>query len=165
VNCGFPEDKIERDISVFEGTTVHVNRVPQQARPGLVAAPGAKAKDILVVTKIHQLPGEKAAVGKKAAGKKTAMAPAAVSSGVAAGAGGAGSNGAAHEKAIETVLAILTSKGGTIKKLAIAQEAFKLMQAKNDPHRNEVCQLVFKDDFLGAPGMPWSYTGDVISLG
>lgn len=164
VNCGFPEDKIERDISVFEGCKVHVNRVPQQQRKGLDQA-GAKAKDILVVTKIHSLPGEAGKAVAAGAGKKAA-APAkakAATASVAASSESSSGNGHVHQKAVETLLSILAAKGGSVKKLSVAQEAFKLLAT--DPDRNAVCQIVFKDEFLSEAGQPWSFDGQTVAMG
>jgi hypothetical protein len=157
VNSGFPENQIGSDVSVFEGTRCHVNRQPQPKRAGLKVGDDEKKKDVLIVTKIHSLPGEKAK-GKKLTGKVAKVAEQ-----VAAGAGtGVDANGAVHDKAVETMLAILASKGGTIKKGQIAQAAFQ--QLAKDPLRNQVTALIFKDEFLSEAGQPWTFSGQEVSL-
>lgn len=53
--ANFPVDRITADVSRFEGTYAHFNRIPQKVRAGLVkAAPAAgekkRSNDILVIT-------------------------------------------------------------------------------------------------------------------
>jgi hypothetical protein len=168
VNAGFPEHLIGRDVSVFEGTRVHLNVKPQPKRPGLKEG-NDKAKDILVVTKILALPGQAQAgtAGKVTKGKAGAKAaPATASQGVAAPVGQASAD-AVQARAIEVVMEILTSNGGSVPKVAIANKAFKIMQDAKDPLRNDVSKLVFKDEFLsgGLVDVPFSFDGTTVSLG
>ncbi len=166
VNAGFPEHLIGRDVSVFEGAKVHLNVKPQPKREGFKNQdPNKKGNDILVVTKIHSLPGQ-AAAGKAKGKTKSAAAP--VQTQAAAGgaaAAGATNGDAVHARAIEVVMEILTSNGGSVPKVAIANKAFKIMQDAKDPLRNDVSKLVFKDEFLHGEDVPWSFDGTTVSLG
>jgi len=167
VNAGFPEDKIGDDLGVFDGTMAHVNRVPQPARPGLGGGVTGKVgkPTVLVVSKIHKLPWENAANLAKGQAKtktaKTASAPVAV----AEQASGPAANGQGDltGKATEGLLAILAEKGGSITKAQIAQAAFKYFQ--KDADRNQLVQMVYKDEFLGGEGTPWSFDGTTVTMG
>ena len=179
MQAGFPEAKVGKDVSVFEGTVVHLNRVPQQKRPGIkpVAGKEGKKDDILIVTKIHAYPwdaaGSVAAPAPAAAAAKTkakaapavagqTVAPAAAASEQAAA---PGASEAVQNRAIEVVMQILSETGGTVPKAAIAGKAFKILNDAKDPLRNEVSQLVFKDGFLGQAGQPWAFDGTTVSFG
>ncbi len=171
VNAGFPEHLIGRDVSVFEGARVHLNVKPQPKRPGL-AKPGdpkdEKSKDILIVTKILALPGQTQAAGKvKGKAKPAAVAQTQTQTQTAAAPVGAATADTIQARAIEVVMDILTSNGGSVPKVAIANKAFKIMQDAKDPLRNEVSKLVFKDEFLsgGLLDVPFSFDGTTVSLG
>jgi hypothetical protein len=166
INSGFPEDKVTNDIGVFDNTVGHVNQVPQPKRQGMS---GDGNKTILILTKIHTLPwqqaagpapiGKGAAAGKKAAQANQAAAPAAVQQ---AQDTAAAVSGDVQQKATDTVMSILINKGGVVPKAALAQEAFKLLA--KEPDRNLIVQLVFKDEFLSAPGQPWSFDGTTVTM-
>lgn len=77
VNAGYPEDKLEDDISTLDGLYAYHIGVPEPQRSGLArqaAADGvARVKTLSVPSRILQLPGEKK--GAKAAAKaKTSAA-------------------------------------------------------------------------------------------
>lgn len=64
VNASFPEDRIGDDISVLEGTVMHVIRKAAPKREGGPApVEGAREKTILVPSKVLKLPWEKGAKG------------------------------------------------------------------------------------------------------
>lgn len=176
VNSGFPEDKIADDVSVFEGLVAHVNKLPQPKRGGLKAATPDQAggkKDYLAVTKIHSYPWDAkqgpAASGSigtvKTAQPKAAAAPKAAA--VATSTVVVPVSGDLQSKAIETVMAILGAKGGSVARMALTQEAFKIL--KTDPARNEVVQLVYSEPFLKGAGVeggvPWAFDGTTVSMG
>lgn len=157
VNSGFPEDKIGDDVSVFEGTRVHVNRVP---KPKSGFAPGGAAPKgdgkILVVTKVYET-GEKPKSGAKAKAKVAEVAQEQAATATAQ------SNGAIPVKAQEAVINVLSAKGGSVAKNMLAAEIFKIMS--KDPDRNAIIQMAFSDDFLGQSGQPWQFDGTTVSLG
>jgi hypothetical protein len=169
VNAGFPEDKIADKVTVFEGTRVHVNAVPQPKRPGIKNA--KEGKTILLVSKIHSLPGEKAKAPAKAKAAPLAAAAAKVAQTQtvqAEQAAAPGGNGAATDVdlnaiGIDTLMGIIMAKGGSIPQAAIAQEAFKVLASH--PQRNQIVQLVYKPEFLKQAGAPWSYDGSTVSMG
>lgn len=166
VNAGFPEDKIADKVTVFEGTKVHVNAVPQPKRPGLKTAQ-KEGKTILLVSKILALPGEKAKAIAPAKAKVAAKAPAQAEAPAQAQAA-TGGNGAATDVdlnavGVDTLIGIIMAKGGSIPQAAIAQEAFKVLATH--PKRNQIVQLVYKPEFLKQDGAPWSYDGSTVSMG
>lgn len=180
VNAGFSEEKIGDKVSVFEGTKVHVNQVPQPKRKNLATVGGPKDnKTVLLVSKILAFPWDKAqakAPGKAAAPKGVApkaaapaqaaapVAHAAAPAGNGAATGGNGADASAlNSIAMEAMLGIVMGKGGSITKGAIAQEAFKALQAH--PNRNALVQMVYSDEFLKQPGAPWQYDGTTVSMG
>lgn len=171
INSGFPGDKVTDDVTVFEGTRVHVQNIPQPKRPGLAQPTGKNL--VLVVNKIHSLPWETSTAPKTLPKPKAATAP---KVGNAAGPvqGQAPSvtpaqteeSGGQDElmaKATEGMLAIVSAKGGMIPKAQIAQEAFKLFS--KDPQRNQLVALIYNDVFLAQPGAPWTFDGTTVKLG
>lgn len=151
VNCGFPEEKIEQDVDVFEGTQCHVKQIPQPDRPGLKKDPENKGV-ILVADKIHAYPWDKKSKGKgKAKGRATAKAkeeevPA---------------DGAVEEKAIETVIKLITKAKGSATYDEISTAAFR--ELSKDPLRNPAIQLIAKKSFL--ENGPWTYEDGTLSMG
>ena len=111
VNAGFPEHLIGRDVSVFEGTKIHLNVKPQPKREGLKQDPN-KNKDILVVTRIHSLPGQNVA-GKAAAKGKTKAAPVAAQNQPVAAPVGLANGDAVRTRAIEVVMEIRWPSSGS----------------------------------------------------
>lgn len=172
VNAGFPEDKIESDISVFENTYLHIKRIPQPKRSGIADTnTSGREKTVITAEKIHTLPwdnkGKKVAPGKTASGApKVGGKPA-----VAAAASGKANGAAAAVEVSEeltnqaqmAVMEAVEGAGGTLPKAKLSQVLFK--QLIKDPNRNDIVSLAFKDDFLAADGMPWSYDGTIVSMG
>lgn len=189
INAGFPANKVTDDVAVFDGTDIHVVSVPQPKRDGLapqVKADGTvKKNNIVIAQKVLRLPweaGQSLPTPGNAAGVQgqgpvpmasvggqlgQVMAPnpgmAMQAPQVAASSPQTPAGVDLAAKAAEGMLAILSGKGGSISKAALAQEAFKYFA--KDPDRNALVQLVFKDEFLKTPGMPWSFDGTTVSFG
>ena len=137
----FPEEKIEDDVTVFEGMVAHVIQVSQPKRAGLSQAEG---KTILVVSKIIRLPWEKKTVAKAVPKPQAKSEPQSW-----------------EPKAFETVLAIVSERGGSVSKQDLPTLVFrKLMK---DPDRNSIFNLVSKDDWLASG--PWEFDGATITTG
>jgi len=147
VEAGFPRDKIQDDISVFEGMLTHMIRIPAPKRPGLKKAPRADGREyeetILVVDSIKKMPWE---AEEKAAAKGKKGPPK-----------GAREGDPVYEKAVETVGKILKEHGPVDKK-QLASLAFN--ELKTDADRNAIVQLVYKDDFL--QGGPWQFEDGMV---
>lgn len=166
VNSGFDESKIGDDVSVFDGTRVHVNALPQPKRPGVKG--DDKNKTILLVTKLIAMPGENvqaaAPANKKAAAPKTA-APKATQAPVASAAQATPASAPAPtgdiaERTTQVVCAILAEKGGAVLKSALANTVFQ--KVAKDVNRNAIVQTAFNDAFLKAG--PWEFDGTTIKM-
>ena len=69
VSAGFPENRMDDDISALEGLYTFNTGVPEPKRAGLVREEGARNRVISVPTQILRLPWEKKGGKKAAAGK------------------------------------------------------------------------------------------------
>lgn len=118
VNAGFPKNKLSDDVSVFDGTGVHLRRIAQAERKGLSKPKDGeeRQKTILVVEKILFQPGEKptfvvgsgTGISKGApAANKSVGAPAAVASSAPA------SSASLDEKTTGYVIQVLSENGGS----------------------------------------------------
>lgn len=139
VNAGFPESRIEDDISCFEGLEGHVIRIPAPERKGL-----AKKRDdqtVLVINKIHKLPWEKnKGKGKSSSPSKSSEKKSPSTS------SDSGSN--VSEKASSFILGVLAKYPDGIEKSLLPTEAFAML--KDDPDRNAIVKLIFEDEFLNS---------------
>lgn len=160
VNAGYPEDQMGSDVSVFEGMKVHVGRVAQPKRSGIIKGgdDNGREKTVLCVTKIISMPGQ-APVSKgkaatpKAAGKAAAPAQQSLPDG----------GDDLDATLTEVVMEALGEAGGTIAKKAIAQVVFKAAAFSGDAKaRAAATKRVFSDEFLTAG--PWSFDGTNITM-
>ncbi len=154
VDSGFPVDKIDDDITVFEGLQCHVIQIPAPKRPGLKSTKPAREdgrefeKTLLVVDEIITLPWDR---------KKPAGAPA--KKGVAKKAPAKKGKADAKDdvdglitKAQDTVLGIVLEQTEVSKK-KLPTLVFAAL--KDDADRNAIAKLVFDDEFLA--GGEWVY--------
>lgn len=148
LNSGFPAEKMGSDCSFLDGIKAHVNRVPAPERPGLKkdASSSDRARTVLIVTAILEIPGEKAA-GKKAPAKAAGKAPAKPAAAAKKPAAATEGEGV-DDKAVETMLSILADEPSGIAKSKIPGKVFKLL--KDDPDRNDVLKLLSSDEFLNS---------------
>ena len=163
INAGFPADKLSDDLSVFDGTSVHVNQVPAPERTGLK---GTKDKTILIVTKINSLPGEKSKTKSKSTVKagaskgkgKAATTPATTPAAAAV----EGEVSEVETRAAEVLLIALASNPEGIKKAALIPKIVPLI-AGDDPLRSKIVPKIIEDAFL-ATQAGWTYSNGVVTL-
>lgn len=122
---GFPKKLVSDRVDVFEGCNVHVNRVPQKKRSGMANADD-KQREVLVVTKINSLPGEKAFAAPKGAKAATASPK----KGAASAPATASEEGAEISEELatmvhDTVVAVLEEKDGTVPFKTLSLAALK----------------------------------------
>jgi hypothetical protein len=166
VDQGFPEDKITHTVEPFEGANVHVVRVPQPKRSGLVQAEGERERTVLVVSKINRLPWETAGkarpTGKAATSASAGTRPPARQAAPAAQNGNAVENDLIEE-AQGIMLQLLEAKGGEVAKKGIAPGVFKLLAG--NPARAELLKMLTDEEFLlsGAKGGLWAYENSTVS--
>ncbi len=153
INAGFPENKLEEDVSIFEDMYCHVLRKAQPKRAGLVQqAEGERERTVLLVTEIHKMPWEKK--GKSKAKTKAKAKPAEDKA-------DEGGGDDLSTKASDTVLEILLGQGGgPITKVELSKAVFKKLGKDSD--RNKIVQMVHTEDFLTTG--EWSYDGAAITL-
>ena len=161
INAGFPTDRIGDDLTVFDGTEVHVNQIPAPERKGLSRTEG---KTILIVTKINSLPGDKPKTkskstvkpaASKAKGKAPATAP-------VTPADTSGAEDQVTARATEVLLTALASTPEGIKKAALIPKVVPLI-AGDDPLRSQIVPKIIEDAFLSTQA-GWKYENGVVSL-
>lgn len=161
INAGYPENKLDEDVSAFEGMYCHVLRKAQPKRTGLIKpsegeSENNREKTILLVTEIHKLPWEKK--GKKSKASTKTKAKAAPAEDTADEDEDTGDLDTKASGIVEEVL--LEVGGGPISKVDLAKALFKKLAKDKD--RNKIVQLVHTEEFLTAGS--WAYDGSAISL-
>jgi len=148
---GFPIASLggeDGNMGALVGLRAHFNRIPDPERKGLAPRPGQKEKkypeSTLVVTKIHTLPGEKPATGKKAAA--TAKPAAGKSTTTTKAAPATADNDEDIQAAEETLVALLVANNGTIQKSKLPILAAR--ELAKHPRRQEVSKLIYSEPFL-----------------
>lgn len=144
-SAGYPEDRIEEDLSSFEGMVFHAIRKPAPKREGMNNAPaeGARVPTVLVPSKILKYPWD--AKGK--------------AKGAAAGGGKGVDAGALAVAALKDVLA---KNDGTITPADAKKIIFpKLVQDKTIPVpvRNEVVALIVNTGWLSEQTDGFAFDG------
>lgn len=165
INAGFPESKLDDDISILEGLECHINRVAAPTRKGLQNDKG-KDKTILTITKIIKLPWDADAKPKTKSKPKTNTITASKSKSKPS----TKSDDAADIDALTTefLVEVLSDEDlmrdypDGLPKNKIAPEAIARLKSDN-PHRSKILQKAFDDTFLNSG--PWTYDSGKLSLG
>jgi len=120
-----------------------------------------KARTILLVTKINQLPWEDAGATKAPAKGKVSTMPAKAPA--SAPAASTASNGEAdlEMEAAAAISEVLEKNGGSVAKKALGMQVFRVLG--QSPNRSAILNLVASDDFLAQEGTPWNYDGTTVS--
>lgn len=155
VNAGYPED-IGDDLGVLVGLEAEFTRVAAPKRPGLPTKEGEREKQVLIITEIYALPGEKKAAKGKAAAKPAAGKAGTKPTTTAA----TEETDSAEDQAMALVLEILTEKGEAVKKQQLSTLLFQKL--KGNPEMKAIMQVAYSDDFLNSG--PWSYEGGELSM-
>jgi hypothetical protein len=165
VNAGYPADDLGSDISVFEGMQVHVARVPQPKRSGIINRGGEneREKTVLTVSKIINMPGE--APVKKAGAAAAKATPAAAKAGTPAAAKPAAAAKSAPAPAADTgdldatltdvTMEALAEAGGSMTKKDLATIAFRAPAFTDAKSKAAAPKRAYADEFLTTG--PWSY--------
>lgn len=133
------------DIRFMLGTRAHFNRLPEEKKPGEVkkVEAGKKKRDVLCVTKVHQLPGTSAVV-PNASGPKPSAAP----SKPAAASSTAPSGGGSIDEKLLALLDRVVAPGASMMKSALAGLVVK--EAKGDKDVQKMVKRVGEVDFLSS---------------
>lgn len=196
LQAGLPEEILASgDVHKLIGLKCHVNRVAQPKRSGLLrGGDDTKEKTVLLVTAIHELPGEagktagktaaKPAAGKAAAAGNAAPKPgtpvgkkpngaAATTTAAPAQAALTGSDDETAEAAAGIITEILAeADGNSLAKKDMISKAFASMNEKvkagdmDSKAKTKVTQLVAKDSFLATlvEAGTITYDGATVSL-
>lgn len=137
VNAGFPENKLEGDVSVIEGLYAYWDAKTIAKRGGLE---GSKETIITVPTKMHKLPWEEA--------KTEAPEPT--------------NNNGAMGKLIGLLGTVLEQKGGKVERQDLGVALFSTMSG--DPDVTTMAQLIHSPELLvEAKKAGYKVEGEVIS--
>jgi len=153
-DAGFPQDRIDDDISVLEDMVCHVLRVAPPARPGLKSE--KKNKDfettILTVSEILYYPWEEKKSGAAAAADKAKGGGKAKSKSKSKAKDKGNNKGADSDVDVEAeAIACITTvleeaKDNRISVRRLAPAMFKII--KDHPARNEIASHATSDEFL-----------------
>lgn len=160
------------DISVLDGTRLHVIRKAQPKRSGIIQQPTADGQP---ARQAQQLIAEKVLSysWEAATGSAPKAAPAAATSAAAPAAAAPAANGAVAEIAASVLVQIVAEAGGSIKKGMIAGKVFSNDTVKSLPtqvEKNAILGLIVKDDFIqssnmAAMGVKYDAATGTVSLG
>lgn len=179
---GFPEDRVEDSLDVFDGTVLVFGRYEQPKREGLpkggitddqdkADAKKSRPSTYLLVDEILKFPWEKKE--RKATGAKAEAAPAKGKAAAAAededeapakskakkqAEGNGEPDPAVKKKATKFIKAVLADNEDGISKKKLGSAVFNL--AKKDEDVQAITELVYDDDFLGDEDAPWQYDAD-----
>lgn len=136
---GFPEDKLDDDISVFEGCRVLIRN---EAKPKIESTD--KDKTIALIEKVLALPGAKATKPNGAA--KVDTTEAAIT-------------------AVQTALA--EAAGNKLERVSLGTKVFLRLTKENNPAATEIKKLAQDSTWLAANAEAggWTSDGKTISLG
>ncbi len=164
--------KTDNISAVLEGMRVHVVRVAQPKRPGIVnpdaniSGQQERARTNLTVNKVIAYSGQTApAASAPAAGQ---AAPPAAAPAAAPATAAAPASGDVADAAFGVLMEIVSGNGGSIEKGKVAGKVFTSEGGKALPValRNQVLGLIVKDDYLNSlKGQGVQFDGTTIKLG
>ncbi len=151
LEAGYPKDKLDTDISVFDGMKVHMVRQDAPERKGKKKGDDEKKRTVPVVDKILEMPGEGKKGSASASKGKGKVDDAAPPSDI-------------DEMAQENALEILGDNPKGMSVVGLIGKVFtKLKKEKVDQKKiNAVTALFRNKEFLG--NGPWEVAGDKIKL-
>ena len=147
VEAKFPEDKMEDDVSIYEGMKTDMVRQAPPERKGLVKKEKKYDDSVLVVDSIITFPWEGGEGKGKGERKET-------------------KSDALTEKAAEVVMEILGDNPKGIQKMKLAGEVFKRLKAQKvaQTEINAIVQIVGGKDESFLSSGPWTFEKGVVSL-
>ncbi len=144
-NCGFPaEEKLESDVSIFEGMEFHgVRKVNPLTKPKEGAAERKYGPStVFVPSKISKYPWD-------AKGKSKAAT---------AAAGGAKGGADVNAVAVKAIQDVLAKSNGSVKPADARKVAFPVLhKSQTSAVRDEVLKLILSDEWLAANQGPDSF--------
>jgi len=156
VNAGYPRDKFEDDVSIFNGLHAHVIRVEQKKRAGLdSSSEDSPAKTVLTVESIIEpFPWEGGK--RKGKGKTTGKAKAAESE---------SGNEDFDEIAATTIVQILVdADGGPVKRTSVVGRMLKSLKKSHPDDFKAIIQATNEENFFEDHN-DWEYDGKELEIG
>ena len=169
VDSGFPEERLENDVSIFKGMRAHVKREAQPKRGGLIRTregQESRVPTVLLVTEIHAMPGE----GRKVSGKKKAGAKKPKAAKEAEEEGGGEGAGLDEDLANEARLIIMELLEDAkfedgIPRAKLSTAVFQVLMGNKSENRQAIMKFVLKDEFLGHEDTPFTWDGAIVTKG
>ena len=147
INAGFPENRLDEDISSLDGLYTHNVGMPEPTRVGLVrpavAGEAARPRVISIPDQILRLPWEKKA-GKSGVAPKTVTRTKQDKSNEGEGDGDTSGVSGKAMKLVEKALA----ENDVVTRQQLAVRLFK--DLAKDPDKDAVARLIFQPEFQGA---------------
>lgn len=145
-DAGFPEEKIEDDVTVYEGMKCLMVRVPAPERKGLTQTPKKFEATILLVDKVITLPWEEEK-GKSKGGKTGDVAD------------------ENSVKATEVIMEVLSENPKGIDRMRLAGEVYKKLKAEKTDmaNINVITKLIGGKDEGFLESGPWTYEKGVVN--
>ena len=161
VNSGFDADKIENDVSVFEGMIAHVITIEETYKDLKDEETGKDVKSqIIIVDRIDELPYK--TKKKKAGGKKDTKKAADKSK---TGASDDADTIVSATQFVMDALSVAKEKGDDgIPKKELSKLAFTSKEISGDLQK-EIIKLTYSDEFLDDEDRPWNYEDGILSMG
>lgn len=164
VDAGASAEDLTEDIACLDGAKVHVVQVPLPERKGIKKTKKQQEREekygpptILVVSEIHEMPGEKK---KKGGGKGKGKA--AANNKTRAAEDDTGDSDVIEEAAV-AITSVIMEAGGEVKKKDLPKALFAYFKENESENKNEIIKMAFEDDFLGSRD-EFSFDDGVLSL-
>lgn len=154
VNAGFPEDKFDNDVSVFDGMVVRITNIPAPKRSiaSNVVAQGDQSQQrertIPVVSAVIKLPWESGNVATKAAApaKAAAQAAAPAQTQAAPAAAAPAAGGGTPEENLGVFLATVLNGAASLQRTQARVQVFKAMSGSLTVPDRDAALKIFNDD-------------------
>ena len=157
VNSGFDAEKIENDVSVFEGMIAHVITIEETYKDLKDEETGKDVKSqIVIVDRIDELPYKTKGKGKGKGGKKDKKAADKSKT-------DASDDADTIVSATQFVMDALSNAGDDgIPKKELSKLAFTSKDISGDLQK-EIIKLTYSDEFLDDEGRPWTYEDGILT--
>jgi len=163
---GFPADKFDGSAPCLDGLVADMVQ-EEIERKGLKPIKGQEDKKhyAVIVKEIHKFPWDEAkAAAKGKAATKTAAKTATKGKTAAAAKGKTATTESDDiaDECVGLILGIISEKGGSISKGALAGAVFKA--TAGNPNRNALVKMCGDAAFLGEEERPWEFEGNMLKL-
>ena len=157
VNAGYPRDKFEDDLGIFDGMRAHVIRVEQKKRAGLDSE-DSKTRTVLTVESILEpFPWESKGKKKKGSGKATKAKEESTGS-------ESGEEDFAEIAATTIVKILIDADGGPVKRTSVVGRMLKTLKKDYPEDFKAIIQATNEEGFF-EDSNDWVYDGKNLEIG